>query len=51
MSGDRTLQVGAGHRIEVATDHQDVVRAPDRLLGREHRVAGAELVGLLDEHG
>ena len=43
------LQVVAGHGIEVAADHEHVLRAADGLLGLEHRVAGPELLGLLDE--
>ncbi len=49
MRGEQSLQILCGHRVEVAPDHQHVLRAPHRLLRGEHRMPRSELLGLLDE--
>ena len=38
-----------GDRVVVAADHEDLLGATDRLLGREHRVACPERLPLVDE--
>ena len=50
MRGDEPLHVVVGDGVEVARHHEHVVGAAHRPLGDLHRVAGAELSRLLDEH-
>ncbi len=51
MRGQQLPEIGIRDRVEVSVGDEHVVRPADRLFGELDRVARAELLGLLDEHG
>ena len=51
MGAHERLMSSSGQGVEVPAQHEHVVGAADGLLGRRDGVAGAQLLGLLDEDG